>query len=84
LNDLWNEHIRAEFAAHSPDEAIVTMVANPRVNQVPVMIGGDGRDELYEYLVCPAARSERRGITGTIKLHYGRNLCDLVKSRPKG
>jgi hypothetical protein len=49
LNDLWNEYIRAEFAAHSPDEAIVTMVANLRVNQVPVMIGGDGRDELYEF-----------------------------------
>ena len=49
LNDLWNEHIRAEFAAHSPDEAIATMVANPRVNQVPVMIGGDGREELYEF-----------------------------------
>jgi carboxymethylenebutenolidase len=49
LESLWNEHIRAEFAAQSPDEAIVTMVANPRVNQVPVMIGGDGREELYEF-----------------------------------
>jgi len=29
LNNLWNEHIRAEFAAHNADEAIVTMVANP-------------------------------------------------------
>jgi carboxymethylenebutenolidase len=25
------------------------MVANPRVNQIPVMIGGDGRKELYEF-----------------------------------
>lgn len=25
------------------------MVANPRVNQVPVMIGGDGKEELYEF-----------------------------------
>ena len=25
------------------------MVANPLVNQVPVMIGGDGREELYEF-----------------------------------
>jgi hypothetical protein len=32
LNDLWNEHICAEFSAHNPDEAIVRMVANPRVN----------------------------------------------------
>ena len=25
------------------------MVANPRVNQVPVMIGGDGKEELHEF-----------------------------------
>ena len=49
LNDAWEEHLRTEFAAHSADEAIATMVANPLVNQVPVMIGGDGREELYEF-----------------------------------
>lgn len=49
LNDVWNEHLRAEFSAHSADETLATMVAHPRVNQVPVMIGGDGRDELYEF-----------------------------------
>src|SRR5215467_8365154 len=49
LTDVWNEHLRAEFSAHSPDETIVTMSANPLINQVPVMIGGDGRDEVYEF-----------------------------------
>jgi carboxymethylenebutenolidase len=49
LNDVWNEHLRAEFSAHSADAALATMVAHPRVNQVPVMIGGEGRDELYEF-----------------------------------
>ena len=49
LNDVWNEHLRAEFAANSADEALATMVANPRVNQVPVMIGGDGPEELSEF-----------------------------------
>ena len=49
LNDVWNEHLRAEFSAHSPDETIVTMSANPLINQVPVMIGGDGREEVYEF-----------------------------------
>jgi carboxymethylenebutenolidase len=49
LIDVWNEHLRAEFNAHSPAEAIATMVANPLVNQVPVMIGGDGREEVYEF-----------------------------------
>ena len=49
LNDLWEEHLRTEFNAHSADEAIATMVENPLVNQVPVMIGGDGKDELHEF-----------------------------------
>jgi carboxymethylenebutenolidase len=49
LNNAWEEHLRTEFNAHSADEAIATMVANPLVNQVPVMIGGDGKEELYEF-----------------------------------
>jgi hypothetical protein len=36
-----------EFSAHSADDAIATMVPNPLVNQVPVMIGGDGKEELH-------------------------------------
>ena len=40
LNDAWEEHLRSDFNAHSADEVIATMVANPLVNQVPVMIGG--------------------------------------------
>jgi carboxymethylenebutenolidase len=49
LNDLWEEHIRAEFSAHAPDEAIATMNANPIVNQVPVLIGGSGRTQVHEF-----------------------------------
>jgi carboxymethylenebutenolidase len=49
LNDLWEEHIRAEFSAHAPDEAIATMTANPIVNQVPVLIGGSGRKQVHEF-----------------------------------
>jgi carboxymethylenebutenolidase len=49
LNDAWDRHIGAEFGAHDPDGAIATMNDSPRVNQVPVMIGGDGREQLYEF-----------------------------------
>src|SRR5215475_12081441 len=49
FNDIWNEHLRAEFSAHSADETLATMVANPRINQVPVMIGGDGTEQVYEF-----------------------------------
>jgi len=49
LNDVWNEHLRAEFDAHSADETVATMVAEPLINEVPVMIGGDGKKEVYEF-----------------------------------
>jgi carboxymethylenebutenolidase len=45
-DDVWNEHLRAEFEAHSVDEAIATMVTNPLVKAVPVMMGGDGKEEV--------------------------------------
>ena len=59
LDDVWNEHLRAEFSAHSADETVATMVANPRINEVPVMIGGDGKEEVYEFtpnMPCPRSR----------------------------
>ena len=43
LNDAWNAHLRAEFGAHSAEEAVATMTANPRVNLVSAMTGGEGR-----------------------------------------
>jgi len=49
LEAVWNEHLRAEFSAHSADETVATMVADPLIHEVPVMIGGRGRKEVYEF-----------------------------------
>jgi carboxymethylenebutenolidase len=49
LNDVFEEHLRSEFLAHSADQTMETMVANPRINEIPVMIGGDGREEVHEF-----------------------------------
>ena len=49
LSDAWDAHLHAEFAAHSADAAIATMGPAPRVNHIPVMTGGDGRDALHEF-----------------------------------
>ena len=49
FNDVWNEHLRAEFSAHNADETVATMTATPAINEVPVMIGGNGREEVYEF-----------------------------------
>jgi hypothetical protein len=50
LSDLWDAHLRAEFSAHAPDQAIATMVSNPLVNQVPVLTGGDGRKRSTSFM----------------------------------
>jgi len=49
LDAVWNEHLHAEFSAHSADETVATMVADPLIHEVPVMIGGRGREEVYEF-----------------------------------
>ena len=46
---VWEEHVRAEFEARSVTETLSTMVANPRVHLAPVMLGGDGKEEVYEF-----------------------------------
>src|SRR5215471_486025 len=49
FNDLWDEHLRTEFDAHSADEALATMVENPHVNAVPVVTGGYGKEGVHQF-----------------------------------
>jgi carboxymethylenebutenolidase len=49
LNDLWDEHIREEFASKNADATIDTMVPDAYVNHIPVMTGGVGREQLREF-----------------------------------
>jgi carboxymethylenebutenolidase len=49
LNDVFEEHLRTEFLAHSADQTLASMTANPRINEIPVMIGGNGREEVHEF-----------------------------------
>ena len=56
LNDLWEEHIRDEFATRDTEATLDTMVPDAYVNHVPVMTGGVGRDALrafYSRLFIP-------------------------------
>jgi carboxymethylenebutenolidase len=46
LSDAWDEHLRLEFAVHDADATVATMNDRPRVNHIPVMTGGDGREQL--------------------------------------
>ena len=49
LSNAWDQHIAAEFATKSAEQALATMTAEPYVNAVPLMIGARGRKELHDF-----------------------------------
>src|SRR6516225_7888675 len=49
LNDLWEEHLRCEFATQDTEATLATMLPDAYVNHMPVLTGGVGRDELREF-----------------------------------
>lgn len=49
LRDLWEQHVRYEFAARDPEATLATMVEDAYVNHIPVLTGGVGRDQLREF-----------------------------------
>jgi carboxymethylenebutenolidase len=49
LNDLWEEHVRDEFATRDTEATLQTMVPDAYVNHVPVLTGGVGREALREF-----------------------------------
>jgi carboxymethylenebutenolidase len=49
LSDLWDEHVKYEFATRDTEDTLKTMVADAYVNHVPVMTGGVGHDQLREF-----------------------------------
>ena len=49
LNDLWEEHLRDEFATRDTKATLETMVPDAYVNHIPVLTGGVGHEELREF-----------------------------------
>jgi carboxymethylenebutenolidase len=49
LNDLWEEHIRDEFATKDTNATLDTMVPDAYVNHIPVLTGGVGSEQLREF-----------------------------------
>ena len=49
LQQLWEEHVRHEFATHNTEDTLATMVENAYVNHIPVLTGGVGKNELREF-----------------------------------
>jgi carboxymethylenebutenolidase len=49
LNDLWEEHLRDEFATQDTKATLETMVPEAYVNHIPVLTGGVGHEQLREF-----------------------------------
>lgn len=49
LSDLWDEHVKYEFATRDTEDTLKTMVPEAYVNHVPVLTGGVGHDQLREF-----------------------------------
>ena len=49
LNDLWDAHVRSEFATKDARAALDTMTPDAYVNHVPVLTGGVGKEQLGEF-----------------------------------
>jgi carboxymethylenebutenolidase len=49
LVELWEEHIKHEFATRSAADTMETMVEDPSVNHVPVLTGGVGREQVEAF-----------------------------------
>src|SRR2546423_1617266 len=49
LSELWDEHVKYEFATRDTEDTLRTMVEDAYVNHVPVLTGGVGREELREF-----------------------------------
>jgi carboxymethylenebutenolidase len=49
LSDIWDEHVRDEFATKDAAGTLDTMVPDAYVNHIPVLTGGVGREQLQEF-----------------------------------
>jgi carboxymethylenebutenolidase len=49
LARLWGEHIRYEFETRDAGDTIATMVGDAYVDHVPVLTGGSGTADLYQF-----------------------------------
>jgi carboxymethylenebutenolidase len=49
LIEVWEEHLRCEFAARDAAATVATMSDDNYVNHVPVLTGGRGRHEMLEF-----------------------------------
>lgn len=61
LRQLWEEHVRYEFATHSTEDTLATMVEDAYVNHIPVLTGGSWSGSTAEVLLRAVHSSDASG-----------------------
>src|ERR671920_2048307 len=49
LGEVLDDHVKCEFEKHDVEATMKTMVKEPYVHHVPVLTGGIGYDEVYNF-----------------------------------
>ena len=49
LKDVWEEHMKCEFATKSVDDTMATMIEGGHINHVPTMTGGQGLKAIRDF-----------------------------------
>jgi len=81
LIDLWEEHVRFEFAERDAAATVDTMSDENYVNHVPVMTGGRGRAEMLEFYsrhFIPKMPADTRMIPVCRTVGQGRVVDELI------
>ena len=49
LKEVWEEHMKCEFATKSVDDTMATMIEGGHINHVPTMTGGQGLKAIRDF-----------------------------------
>jgi carboxymethylenebutenolidase len=81
LIELWERHLRCEFADRDAAATVATMSPENYVNHVPVLTGGRGRDEMLEFYgrhFIPRMPADTRIIPVCRTVGQGRVIDEMI------
>src|SRR4029434_4225932 len=83
--DVWEGHLRCEFADRDAAATVATMSDDNYVNHVPVMTGGRGRDEMLEFygkhfIPKMPAHTAVRAVCRTVSVREERVIDEMIFS----
>jgi len=79
LIDVWEGHLRCEFADRDAAATVATMSDDNYVNHVPVMTGGRGRDEMLAFYGSHfIPKMVEVPLVVVVQLRAGKVVCERI------